>query len=76
MLDGIEDVLGENGLNALLNYGNISKLIGNKPDYSFDENFTDEEYAAITSSIQAVFRFEGLQGNNTPGGRRHGKADY
>ena len=59
VLDGIEDVLGKNGLNALLNFGNMSQLINNKPDYSFERNFTDEQYTAIISSIYTIIGVKG-----------------
>jgi predicted hydrocarbon binding protein len=59
VLDGIEDVVGRNGLNALLNYGKMSRLIDDRPDYSFDVNFTDSEYAAVTSSIHAIIGSKG-----------------
>ncbi|MBN1574815.1 MAG: hypothetical protein JW984_16585 [Deltaproteobacteria bacterium] len=59
VLDGIEDVIGEKGKNALLNFGNMSRLINDKPDYSFDKNFTDEEYAAIISSIYTIIGLKG-----------------
>jgi predicted hydrocarbon binding protein len=59
VLDGIEDVIGENGKNALLNYGKMSRLIDDKPDYSFEKNFTDGEYAAIISSIYTIIGLKG-----------------
>lgn len=59
VLDGIEDVIGENGKKALLNFGNMSRLIDDGPDYSFEKNFTDDEYAAIISSIYTIIGLKG-----------------
>ena len=63
-----EDVLGKNGLRALLNYGGMSYLIENKPDYSLEKNFTDDDFTALStnyykllgaSGAKAVFRLIG-----------------
>jgi predicted hydrocarbon binding protein len=68
LLDATEDILGINGVKALLNYGNMAHLIENKPDYSMDKGFTDDEYTALSSSFhkflgtsgfKAVFRMVG-----------------
>ncbi|MBN1572860.1 MAG: hypothetical protein JW984_06640 [Deltaproteobacteria bacterium] len=68
LLDATEDILGVNGVKALLNYANMASLIENKPDYSMEKNFTDDEYAVLssnyykvlgTSGAKAVFRIVG-----------------
>lgn len=68
LLDATEDILGVNGVKALLNYGNMGFLIENKPDYTMEKCFTDDEFAALsmnyykilgTSGAKAVFRMVG-----------------
>jgi predicted hydrocarbon binding protein len=54
VLDSTEEIIGTNGLKALLNYGGLIHLFENKPDYSFDKNYTDEEYGRLTSSWYKV----------------------
>ena len=49
-LDATEEVMGENGLKALLNYGNLMYLLEDKPDYSLEKKYTDDQYGALTSS--------------------------
>lgn len=61
VLDGAEDVIGKNGLNALLNYGKMSHLINNKPEFTMEKNFTDEDYAAITSSFHTILGSRGTK---------------
>ncbi len=61
ILDGAEDVLGKNGLNALLNFGKMSHLIDNKPEFNMEKNFTDEEYGAITSSFHTILGAKGTK---------------
>jgi predicted hydrocarbon binding protein len=54
LLDSTEDVMGENGMKALLNYAKMSHLLENKPDYSTEKKYTDEEYGALTSNWYKV----------------------
>ncbi|MBN1574814.1 MAG: hypothetical protein JW984_16580 [Deltaproteobacteria bacterium] len=61
VLDGAEDVLGRNGLNALLNFGKMSHLVDNKPEFNMEKNFTDEDYAAITSSFHTILGSKGTK---------------
>ena len=64
-LDSVESIMGTNGVKALLNYTKMTYLWENKPDYSFEKNYTDEEYGALimnlyqilgTSGAKALFR--------------------
>ena len=61
LLDSTEDVMGENGMKALLNYAKMSHLLENKPDYSPEKNYTDEEYGALTSSWYKVLGNSGAK---------------
>ncbi len=58
-LDASEEVLGANGLKAILNYSKMSHLLENKPDHSFEKNFTDDEFRAISSSFVDVLGLDG-----------------
>jgi predicted hydrocarbon binding protein len=49
-LDATEEVMGENGLKALLNFGDLMYLFDDKPEYSLDKKYTDAQYGAFTSS--------------------------
>ena len=69
LLDATEDVLGKNGLKALLNYGGMIHLFENKPDFTMEKNYTDEDFTALsanyykilgTSRAKAVFRMVGM----------------
>jgi predicted hydrocarbon binding protein len=68
LMDATEQVLGTNGLNALLNFADKSHLITNKPDHGFEKTFTDIEYGQIIVSFyellgvpgaKAIFRLMG-----------------
>jgi predicted hydrocarbon binding protein len=60
-LDASEEVLGVNGLKAVLNYSKMPHLIEKKPDYSFEKNFTEDQYTAIASSYIEVLGMNGAQ---------------
>jgi predicted hydrocarbon binding protein len=50
MLDATEEILGTNGLKALLNYAGLISLFENKPGYTLDKSYTNEEYSRLTAS--------------------------
>ncbi len=58
-LDSAEEVLGINGLKAILNFSKMAHLLENKPDYSFEKNFTDDEFRAVSSSFAEVLGLDG-----------------
>jgi predicted hydrocarbon binding protein len=60
-LDASEEVLGINGLKALLNFSKMSHLLEDKPDYSFEKKFTGDEFWAITSSYIDVLGQDGAR---------------
>jgi len=54
VLDSTEEIIGTNGLKAMLNYGGLIRLYEDKPDYTLDKNYTDEDYGLLTSSWYKV----------------------
>jgi len=50
MLDATEEILGTNGLKSLLNYAGLISLYENKPDFTLEKNYTDDQYSRLTSS--------------------------
>lgn len=61
VMDATEEVLGENGLKAMLNFAKMSYLIENKPDYGYEKKYTDEEYARILHSYYDVLGVSGAK---------------
>lgn len=59
IMDATEEVMGENGLKAVLNYGGLTYFLENKPDYSFDKNYTDAEYGSLTYNLYKVVGTQG-----------------
>jgi predicted hydrocarbon binding protein len=54
VLDSTEEIIGTNGLKAMLNYGKLINLYENKPDYTLEKNYTDEQYGKLTASWYKV----------------------
>jgi len=59
VLDSTEEIIGTNGLKALLNYAGLISFFDNKPDYSMEKNYTDEEYGKLTASWYKVLGTSG-----------------
>ena len=51
LLTGLEEIMGRNGLNAILNLANLSQFIDNPPPDSMDRNF---DFAYISALNQAL----------------------
>lgn len=58
-LDATEDVIGKNGMKALMNYAGMSHLIDNMPDYSPEKGFTDNDLKAIDQSFLKILGISG-----------------
>lgn len=61
LMDGTEEILGLNGMKALLNYAGLSYLIQNRPDYSFEKNYREDEFNAISSSFYNILGTSGAK---------------
>ncbi|MBN1572810.1 MAG: hypothetical protein JW984_06390 [Deltaproteobacteria bacterium] len=58
-LDATEDVMGKNGMKALMNYAGMSHLFENMPDYSPEKGFTDDDLKAIDQSFLKILGISG-----------------
>jgi predicted hydrocarbon binding protein len=61
LMDATEDVIGEHGLKALLNFAKMPYLFENKPDYGYDKNYTDEEYSRMIISYYDLLGIPGAK---------------
>lgn len=60
-LDGTEEIIGLNGLKSLLNYAGLSYLLEDKPDYSLEKKYTEQEFSALTASYYKVLGNSGAK---------------
>lgn len=61
ILDSTEEIMGSNGLKAMLNYAGLIGLFDNKPDYTLDKNFTEQEYGQLTSNWYQILGNSGAK---------------
>src|SRR4030042_5944211 len=55
------EILGDNGLKALLNYAKLGYILENIPDYSFAKNYEEREFSALTASFYSILGTSGAK---------------
>ena len=61
VLDATREILGDNGLKALLNYAKLGYILDNVPDYSFSKSYEEREFSALTSSFYSILGTSGAK---------------
>ena len=69
MLEALEDVMGKNGLNAILNLANLSHLIGNFPEDNLHKGFDFSDISAINQALEEMYGPRGGRGLALRAGR-------
>ncbi len=69
MLEALEDVMGRNGLNAILNLSNLSALIGNYPADNLHKGFDFSDISAINQALEEMYGPRGGRGLALRAGR-------
>jgi predicted hydrocarbon binding protein len=62
MLDALEDVMGKNGLNAILNLANLNQMIGNFPEDNLNKGFDFLDVSAINQALEEMYGPRGGRG--------------
>ncbi len=65
----IEEVMGKNGLNAILNLAGLSHLIDNYPPDNFDKEFDFADFSALNMALEEMYGPRGSRGWNCGPGR-------
>jgi predicted hydrocarbon binding protein len=60
-LDATKEILGDNGLKALLNYAKLGYILDNIPDYSFTKSYEEREFSALTASFYMILGTSGAK---------------
>ena len=68
-LNALEDVMGKNGLNAILNLANLGKLIDNPPDDNLNKEFDFADFSAINQALEDMYGPRGGRGLALRAGR-------
>jgi predicted hydrocarbon binding protein len=69
IIKSLEDVMGKNGLNAILNLGGLSNYIENYPPDNLEKGFDFAELSAIGSALEEMYGPRGGRGLALRGGR-------
>lgn len=68
-LQAMEEVMGKNGLNAILNMAKLSHLIDNFPPANWDKGFDFAHYAALNQALEDMYGPRGGRGLALRAGR-------
>jgi predicted hydrocarbon binding protein len=69
MLEALEDVMGKNGLNAILNLADLGQLIGNFPEDNLNKGFDFSDISAINLGLEEMYGPRGGRGLALRAGR-------
>lgn len=61
-LDAMEEVMGKNGLNAVLNLAGLPQLIGNYPPDNLEKNFDFADFTALCVALEEMYGPRGGRG--------------
>ncbi len=61
-INALEDVMGKNGLNAILNLANLGNLIDNLPDDNLHKEFDFSDFSAINQALEEMYGPRGGRG--------------
>jgi hypothetical protein len=65
----MEEIMGKNGLNAVLNMAKLSNLIDNYPPDNLDKQFDFTEYSALNAAMEEMYGPRGGRGLALRAGR-------
>jgi hypothetical protein len=65
----LEDVMGKNGLNAILNLAGLSHLIDNYPHDNFDKQFEFSDFSTLNWALEEMYGPRGGRGLELRAGR-------
>lgn len=68
-IKAMEDVMGKNGLNAILNLATLSNLIDNYPPDNLDRQFDFADYSALHGALEEMYGPRGGRGLALRAGR-------
>lgn len=68
-LQAMEEVMGKNGLNAILNMANLKELIDNYPPDNLERQFDFADYSALNGALEEMYGARGGRGLAQRAGR-------
>lgn len=68
-IQALEDVMGKNGLNAILNLANLTELIDNYPPNNLDRQFDFAHFSSLNGALEEMYGPRGGRGLALRSGR-------
>jgi len=68
-MEALEDVMGKNGLNAILNLAHLPELIDNYPPNNLDQEFNFADFSALNQALEEMYGPRGGRGLALRAGR-------
>jgi len=62
LIESIKEITGENGVNAVLNYSNLSSLVNNYPPDNLDRAFDFAHFSMIIQALEEIYGKRGGRG--------------
>ncbi|MCP4536008.1 MAG: 4-vinyl reductase [Chloroflexi bacterium] len=69
MLEAMEEIMGKNGVNAILNLAGLSHLIGNYPPTNIKKEFDFADFSTLCSALEEMYGPRGGRGLQLRAGR-------
>jgi predicted hydrocarbon binding protein len=66
---GMEEIIGQKGLNAALNCADLSHLVNNYPPYSYASSIQQDELRHVQAALERIYGLQGSQGLALRSGR-------
>jgi hypothetical protein len=68
-IEAMEEIMGKNGLNAILNLAGLSHLIDNYPPANLDKEFDFADYSTLNGALEEMYGPRGGRGLQLRAGR-------
>jgi hypothetical protein len=68
-IEAMEEIMGKNGLNAILNLAGLSHLIDNYPPTNLNKEFEFSDYSALNGALEEMYGPRGGRGLQLRAGR-------
>ncbi len=69
VLTAMEEIMGRHGVNAILNFAHLEKLVDNYPSNNLELGFPFSEFSALQQAVEEIYGVRGGRGLSMRAGR-------
>ncbi|MBE2220228.1 MAG: 4-vinyl reductase [Anaerolineae bacterium] len=69
VLTAMEEIMGRHGVNAILNFADLDKLVNNYPPNNLELGFPFSEFSALQQAVEEIYGVRGGRGLSMRAGR-------